>query len=79
LGRTKSAGRWFLTRLRGLTPSRDGDARFPQQADALWDTDLLFGRDGKWNQTPDGLVSWGYTIMRTREKLANDFSFATVD
>ena len=71
----KTAGRWFLTNLQSLRPSRGGDGMFPQQADALWDTYLLFGRDGTWTDTPNGLLSWGYTVMRTRPQLLKDFQF----
>jgi hypothetical protein len=71
----KAAGRWFLTNLGALRPSRGGDGVFPQQADALWDTYLLFGRDGTWTDAPNGLLSWGYTVMRTRPQLLKDFQF----
>ena len=72
----KTAGRWFLTHLSGLTPSRGGDQRFPQQVDALWDTYILFDDRGDWKEEPTGLLSWGYTVIRSREKLAQDFRFA---
>jgi hypothetical protein len=72
---TKAAGRWFLTNLPSLHPSRGGDGVFPQRVDALWDTYLLFGRDATWNDTPNGVLSWGYTVMRTRPKLHDDFEF----
>jgi hypothetical protein len=72
----KTAGRWFLERLGALRPSRGGDGVFPQQVDALWDSYLLFDRDGAWKDTPSGLVSWGYTVMRTRAKLLDDFRVA---
>jgi hypothetical protein len=69
----KAAGRWFLTHLQALRPSRGGDGVFPQRVDALWDSYLLFDRDASWNDTPSGVVSWGYTVMRTRAQLLNDF------
>ena len=72
----KTAGRWFLTNLQSLHPSRGGDGVFPQRVDALWDSYLLFGRDATWNDTPSGVLSWGYTVMRTRAQLMNDFQFA---
>lgn len=71
----KTAGRWFMERLSSLRPSRGGDASFPQRVDALWDSYLMFDRTATWNDTPNGLLSWGYTVMRTREKLAKDFQF----
>ena len=69
----KAAGRWFMTHLNDLKPSRGGDGRFPQRVDALWDTYLLFDRDATWNMTPTGVLSWGYTVMRTRDQLMKDF------
>lgn len=72
----KAAGRWFLTRLTMLRPSRGGDGQFPQRADALWDTYLLFDRNATWDEVPNGVLSWGYTVRRTREQLSKDFQFA---
>jgi hypothetical protein len=72
----KTAGRWFLTNLRSLRPSRGGDGVFPQRVDALWDSYLLFDRNATWTDKPDGVLSWGYTVLRTRRRLANDFEFA---
>ena len=71
----KTAGRWFLTNLQSLHPSRGGDGVFPQRVDALWDSYLLFGREATWNETPGGVLSWGYTVMRTRAQLQKDFQF----
>ena len=73
----KTAGRWFMTHLRSIHPSRGGDEKFPQKVDALWDTYLLFDRTATWKQAPDGLLSWGYTILRTKDQLASDFHYAT--
>jgi hypothetical protein len=72
----KAAGRWFLSNLGSLRPSRGGDGVFPQRVDALWDSYLLFDRNAVWNDTPNGLLSWGYTVMRTRPQLQSDFDFA---
>ena len=72
----KTAGRWFLTNLRSLRPSRGGDGVFPQRVDALWDSYLLFDRKAVWNDTPTGVLSWSYTVMRTRAQLVKDFQFA---
>lgn len=71
----KSAGRWFLENLKSLRPSRGGDGRFPQRVDAMWDTYILFDRSAAWKDKPDGLLSWGYTIMRTRDQLQRDFNY----
>jgi hypothetical protein len=72
----KAAGRWFLTNLTALRPSRGGDGVFPQRADALWDSYLIFDRNASWNDLPNGLLSWGYTVMRTRPQLQSDFEFS---
>ena len=40
---------------------------------AWWGSYLLFDRAATWNTTPSGVLSWGYTVMRTRGKLAEDF------
>jgi len=72
----KTAGRWFLTNLQSLRPSRGGDGVFPQRVDALWDSYLLFDRGATWNDTPNGVLSWGFTVMRTRPQLLKDFEFA---
>lgn len=49
---------------------------FPQRADALWDSYLIFDRNASWNDLPNGLLSWGYTVMRTRPQLQSDFEFS---
>jgi hypothetical protein len=72
----KSAGRWFMTHLSDLKPSRGGDGRFPQQVDALWDSYLPFDRSATWRSAPTGVLSWGFTVMRTRNKLADDLQYA---
>lgn len=72
----KAAGRWFLTHLSALRPSRGGNPSFPQRFDALWDTYLLFDRRATWGDTPSGVVSWGFTVMATRQKLAEDLQDA---
>jgi len=71
----KAAGRWFMSHLADLRPSRGGDGQFPQRVDALWDSYLLFDRDATWNSTPSGVLSWGFPVMRTRQQLAEDLAF----
>ena len=72
----KAAGRWFMTHLSDLKPSRGGDGKFPQRDDALWDSYVLFDRSATWSSTPSGVLSWGFTVMRTRSKLAEDLQYA---
>ena len=72
----KTAGRWVLANLQSLRPSRGGDGVFPQRVDARWDSYLLFDRAATWDESPSGVLSWGYTLLRTRAQLLKDFQFA---
>ena len=71
----KAAGRWFKSHLSELRPSRGGGGPFPQRDEALWDSYVLFDRDATWNSTPSGVVSWGFTVMSTHQKLAEDLRY----
>jgi hypothetical protein len=73
----KAAGAWFLDHLRDLRPAHKVAGRFPQRVDAMWDTWMLFDRGGTWKDNPDGLLSWGYTIMDTRGQLEEGLEAAT--
>lgn len=73
----KAAGAWFLEHLRDLRPARKVSGRFPQRLDAMWDTWMLFDRGAIWKDTPDGLISWGYTIMQTRGQFQEDLEALT--
>lgn len=73
----KEAGQWFLHNLGTLHPTSGGDGKFPQQVDAMWDTYMLFDRDARWTTQPTSIVSWGYTVMRTKEQLLKDFVSVT--
>ena len=69
----KTAGKWFLDNLRDMRPAHAVAGTFPQRVDAMWDTWMLFDRGGTWKgNTPDGLLSWGYTIMKTRQQFQDD-------
>jgi len=37
---------------------------------------LLFDRDATWNATPTTILSSGSSVLRTREKLADDLQYA---
>jgi hypothetical protein len=70
---SKAAGKWFLEHLRDMRPAHDVGGTFPQRVDAMWDTWMLFDRGAAWKEsTPDGLLSWGYTIMKTRQQFQDD-------
>ena len=71
---SKTVGRFFLQHLRELGPRVAGGA-YPRDADALWDAYLLFDAKGRWTGTmPDGLVSWGSTVMQSHDRLASDIN-----
>ncbi len=56
----KVVGRWFATQ-----PEYGGLYGGP----VLWDAYLLYDRNARWEKAPSDLVSWGFTIVRTRERL----------
>ncbi len=63
-------GRQVLVDLRSYRQVRAPGSR-DFQGEILWDAYLLFDRTARWEQSPKGLVSWGYTVMTTREALAD--------
>ena len=75
--RQRSVAMVYQTCLCNRFSGRGGAGRFPQRDDALWDSYLLFDRDASWNSTPSGILSWGSTVMRTRQKLADDLQYAS--
>lgn len=65
----KTVGRFFMTHRDWLRPAFESQAG-PTQGDALWDAWVLFDRTGTWTgTTPGGLVGWGATVLKTRERL----------
>lgn len=42
------------------------------EGDVLWDAFLLFDRRAEWGTSLPQPVSWGYTILATRDALAKD-------
>lgn len=68
----KAIGRFFLNQ-RDLIRPMHASGTWPKDADALWDAWLLFGPTAKWTGTvPDGLISWGATVLRTNQRLLED-------
>lgn len=62
-------GRQVLVQIQPYSQLRaPGSRDFQEQV--LWDAYLLFDRKARWDQSPSGLVSWGYTVMTTRSTLA---------
>jgi hypothetical protein len=69
---TKSVGRFY----HGLVPKMMG-RRAPRskdmEGDVLWDSYLLYAPDARWDGNPPEAISWGSTIMMSRETLDRDF------
>ena len=69
---SKAIGRYFLGHLSALH-HRAGAGTLRTDVDTLWDAYLLFDAKATWTGAmPDGLVSWGSTIMQARDRLAAD-------
>jgi hypothetical protein len=64
----RSVGRVFLQILPRLWPVRAPETVL-SQADALWDTYLLYPADARWDEEPPSAFSWGTTILQTKESL----------
>ncbi len=67
----RSVGRRYLQTLARLWPVRGAETVVPQ-ADALWDAYLLYPPDARWDEELPDVVSWGSTILRTKETLDLD-------
>ena len=39
------------------------------QADALWDAYLLYRADARWDEEPPTALSWGATVLQTKDTL----------
>ena len=69
---SKAVGRFFY-RHAGVLQPRAGATKLRTDVDTMWDAYLLFDADAAWTEAmPAGLISWGSTIMNTRERLAAD-------
>jgi hypothetical protein len=69
----QSAGRLFAGVLPRLTGQRAAQS-IDVDGDVFWDAYLLFGGDARWevDEAPPEVVSWGSTILLTRETLRRD-------
>jgi hypothetical protein len=69
----QSAGRLFAGVLPRLAAQRAAGS-IDLEGDVLWDAYLLFGRDARWetDEAPPDVVSWGSTILLTRETFRHD-------
>lgn len=64
----RSIGRGFLQVLPRLWAVRAPDTVL-SQADALWDAYLLYRADARWDDEPPTALSWGATILQTKDTL----------
>ena len=67
----RAVGREMLTILQPYANVRAAGSR-EFDGDILWDAYLLFDHTARWDKSPGGLVSWGYTVMATRQPLQDD-------
>jgi len=68
----KSIGRRYhmlVPRMMGRRAPHSKD----MEGDVLWDSYLLYAPEARWNDAPPDVVSWGSTIMLSRETLERDF------
>ncbi len=68
---TRSVGRTLFETVPGLWPSRADQSKRPQGG-VMWDSYLLFGPDARWDDETPQVLSWGYAILMTRERLQRD-------
>jgi hypothetical protein len=69
---TKSIGRLYhrlVPRMMGRRAPHSKD----MEGDVLWDTYLLYPPAAAWEASPPEAISWGSTIMMSRETLERDF------
>ena len=66
-------GKWYWDELPRIQPLRAPESLVPDEG-PMWDAYFLYDRDASWDERPSGLVSWGYTIMRTRAALVRDLN-----
>ena len=64
----RSVGRVYLQILPRLWPGRAPETVL-SQADALWDSYLLYPADARWDDEPPNPISWGSTILQTKDTL----------
>ena len=71
----RSVGRLYYQSLPQIWPARAAHTLPPQET-TLWDAYLLYGPRARWDARPPDVVSWGSTIVRTRERLSHDLDEA---
>lgn len=59
----KLAGRWY-----GSHVTQPGSEHVE------WDAYFLYGPKAPWQEKPEGMVSWGRTVVASRERLREDLN-----
>ena len=62
----REIGRWYDERVTRLGEA--GDERVE------WDAYFLYNPEAEWGEEPPALVSWGRTIVDSRNRLSQDFT-----
>lgn len=68
----KAVGTWYATRTTSMRPQLTPGSKWGD-GPVLWDSFLLYGEDGQWDDAPTSLIHWGRTIAAGRETLRADF------
>jgi hypothetical protein len=71
----RSVGRLYYQDLPHIWPMRAAETLPPVET-TLWDAYLLYGPGARWERQLPDPVSWGSTIVRTRESLTRDLDQA---
>jgi hypothetical protein len=72
---TRSVGRLYATMLPRIAVRRASESK-ETVGSVLWDAYLLYGTNARWDTAPPDAISWGSTILLTRDTLARDLRSA---
>jgi hypothetical protein len=67
----RAVGRLYFQNLPRMWEKRARDTVPPQDV-ILWDAYLLYDGEARWDEQPPDVVSWGSTILLTRDGLKRD-------
>jgi hypothetical protein len=67
----RSVGRLYFKTLPHIAGRRARQSQDPEGG-VLWDAYLLYRSDARWDNQPPDVVSWGSTILLTRDTLSRD-------
>jgi hypothetical protein len=69
----RAVGTLYFQNLPDIWNRRAAETVAPQEL-VLWDAYLLYPPDARWEDRPPEVVSWGSTILLTRDKLKRDLN-----